>query len=32
MFAHGMLINVSAAVGFNEIDEPWANALMNKEA
>ena len=32
MFAHGMLINVSAAVGFTEIDEPWAKALMNKEA
>lgn len=32
MFAHGMLINVSTAVGFDEIDEPWAKALMSKEA
>jgi len=30
-FAEGMLLNVAAAVGFDEIDEPWANALSQKE-
>lgn len=27
LFAQGMLINVSAAAGFDEIDEPWARVL-----
>ncbi|MEI6446364.1 MAG: TetR/AcrR family transcriptional regulator [Actinomycetes bacterium] len=30
-FAHGMLLNVVAAVGFNEINEPWAIALGRQE-
>ena len=30
-FAEGMLLNVAAAVGFDEIDEPWAIALSQKE-
>ncbi len=29
-FAEGMLLNVAAAVGFDEIDEPWACALCKK--
>lgn len=30
-FAGGMLLNVGAAVGFDEVDEPWAHALGHKE-
>lgn len=30
-FAEGMLLNVAAAVGFDEISERWAQVLSNKE-
>jgi AcrR family transcriptional regulator len=30
-FAAGMLLNVAAAVGFHDIDEPWAHTLGAKE-
>ncbi len=29
-FAEGMLLNVAAAVGFNDVNEPWAEALGHK--
>lgn len=30
LFAEGMLINVAAAVGFDEVERPWAMALGTK--
>ena len=30
-FASGMLLNVAAAVGFDEINEPWAQSLRAKD-
>lgn len=32
LFAEGMLINVAAAVGFADVNEPWARVLGAKEA